>query len=447
MDRRAFIARLIGTGAVTWLGCGGEDGPPGGLDALLDGGLDGPPGAMPDAMQGAMPDAILDGFVDAADALADATGDATADAMSDASPVDCADPFAGGELLGRVPFTGGDPIEFHTLLREGWDGRLYTDLSLVDPERVITPTAEFYVRTRFPDLLDLDEMTPWTLAIDGLVAAPGDLALDALAPLVRPMGVHLMECSGNGRRAHFGLLSTCAWRGVPIGEVLDRVEALPGATRVEIGGFDRHSVPSVGGHSTPGASWIFTRAELERQGAFLATHMNGAPLPLDHGFPVRLVVPGWYGCTCIKWVDLIRLLPDDAPASGQMREFASRTHQDGVPDLARDYAPAAMDLAAMPIRIERWRVGGRVRHRVFGILWGGRRTTDRLRIRFRPEDPFEPVDVCPPMRGNATWTVWAHAWDAPGPGDYRIRCAIDDAMISTRRLDVGYYDRFVRLDG
>lgn len=390
MDRRAFIAHLIGTGAAALIGC---------------------------------------------------------DDLPAEPPGPCPEPFAGGEYLGRVPFTGADPIAFHTLTRAGWDGRLYTDLSLVDRDRPVTPNDEFYVRTRFPDLLDLDAMTPWRIAVEGLVAAPGDIGLDALAPLVRPMGVHLLECSGNGRGAHFGLMSTAEWHGVPMVEVLDRIEALPDAALVEVAGFDRHSVPSAGGHSSPGASWIFSRARLALQGAFLATHMNGEPLPLDHGYPVRLVVPGWYGCTCIKWVDTIRLLDAEAPATSQMREFARRTHQDGVPALAGEYAPADMQQAAMPIRVERWRVGGRERLRVFGISWGGTRITDRLVIRFSEGAPFEPVDVCPPMTGNTTWTVWEHAWDPPGPGDYVIRCAIDDPIISTRRLDVGYYDRFVTVGG
>lgn len=393
MDRRSFIARLVGAGgALALLGCQDD------LTAL-DAGL----------------------------------------------PLDCPDDFAGGEYLGVVPFTGGDPITFHEIRSQGWDGRLYTDLSLIDRDRLITPTDEFYIRTVFPDLLDLEAMSPWQIEVAGLVREPGAIGLDALSPLVRPMGTHVLECSGNGRRAHFGLLSAARFDGIPMGEVLDRIEALPDAARVLVRGFDRHSVPSAGGHSTPGASWIFTRAQLEARGAFLATGMNRAPLPPDHGAPVRLVVPGWYGCACIKWVDQIMLLPDDAEATSQMQEFASRTHQDGVPELARDYAPADMHLAAMPIRVERWRVDGIVRYRVFGITWGGERPTDALTIRFRPEDAFAPVTVCPAMTQNTTWTLWEHIWDPPGPGDYRIRCAVADPAIPTRRLDSGFYDRFVSL--
>ncbi|MEZ4467596.1 MAG: molybdopterin-dependent oxidoreductase [bacterium] len=192
---------------------------------------------------------------------------------------------------------------FDTLVNEGWDGRLYTDLAKLDRGRLATPTASFYVRTRFPDRLDLAARTPWQIAVDGRVPTPHALALDALLPAARPMGTHVMECSGNSRGAHFGLMSAAAWAGIPMAEVLDRLDWLPDATRLEVVGFDDHSVPSANGHSTPGASWIFSFDQLVAQGAFLATGMNGEALPLDHGFPVRLVVPGWYGCTCIKWLE------------------------------------------------------------------------------------------------------------------------------------------------
>jgi DMSO/TMAO reductase YedYZ molybdopterin-dependent catalytic subunit len=92
---------------------------------------------------------------------------------------------------------------------------------------------------------------------------------------------------------------------------------------------------------------VFSFDDLERSGAFLATHMSGEPLSLDHGAPVRLIVPGWYGCACIKWVNEPRYVGVEEPATSQMTEFASRTHQDGAPELARDFLPAEIDVAAM----------------------------------------------------------------------------------------------------
>ena len=101
--------------------------------------------------------------------------------------------------------------------------------------------------------------------------------------------------------------------------------------------------------------------------------MNGQALTPDHGAPVRLAVPGWYGCAWIKWVDEIRWVAGDEPATSQMQEFAGRTHQNGVPVLARDYEAPAIDTAAMPIRVEQRRVDGRLEYRVVGIVLGRNR--------------------------------------------------------------------------
>jgi DMSO/TMAO reductase YedYZ molybdopterin-dependent catalytic subunit len=175
--------------------------------------------------------------------------------------------------------------------------------------------------------------------------------------------------------------------------------------------------------------------------------MNGAPLPLDHGAPVRLFVPGWYGCACIKWVNEIGLVGENEPATSQMQEFASRTHQKGVPVLARDYRPASLDQAAMPLRVEKWRVarGGGLLYRVVGISWGGHQTTDRLTLRFNASEPFVPVEVCPPHSQNATWTLWSHAWLPAASGTYTLRLHIDDARVPQHRLDIGFYDRTVAI--
>src|SRR5262249_17298348 len=147
---------------------------------------------------------------------------------------------------------------------------------------------------------------PWTIHVDGLVKSPVVFAIEELRRLAEPTGVHLLECSGNMRDSRFGMISAARWTGVPLAKILGRVEILPRARRVLISGFDRYSRTYPG--SDPGASWVFSLDDLTGSGAFLATGMNGAALPLDHGSPVRLVVPGWYGCVAIKWVDEIALV-------------------------------------------------------------------------------------------------------------------------------------------
>ena len=356
------------------------------------------------------------------------------------APIGCANPFAGGVPLGTVPFTGeGGPL--NVPFGSGLDGRLFTDLSTIAPGDLVTPNGYYYIRTRCSSLMDLG--APWTIAVGGHVRTPVSLTLEQLGPKLRPsLGPYVMECSGNGAFAAFGMLSAARWSGVLLADVLAMVDVLPQATHVLVSGFDRYPPPQPD-TSTPGASWIFRIAELEKAGAFLATEMNGAPLRVDHGSPIRLMVPNWYGCTCIKWVHSIRLVDDQAPATPQMREFASRTHQDGEPALARDYQPATMDQAAMPVRIEKWRVAGEILYRIVGIMWGGYRVTDKLSIRFAPGRPWVPVDVCPKQSTNQTWTIWSHAWRPREAGPYAVALSIDDPSVRARRLAAGFYQRTV----
>jgi hypothetical protein len=105
-----------------------------------------------------------------------------------------------------------------------------------------------------------------------------------------------------------------------------------------------------------------------------------------------------------------------------------------------------MDHAAMPVRVEHWRVNGRALYRVVGILWGGDTPTDALAIRFNPEQPFVRVHECPKPTSTTTWSLWWHAWRPSSRGRYDIVLKIDDPRIRSRRLDVYYYARSVDID-
>lgn len=341
-----------------------------------------------------------------------------------------------GTLVRRVPFAQEDPTPLNQVVGDGLDGRLFTDLSDLTPQNLMTDTRHFYIRTCTPDRL---KPTPvWRIKLRG--GASVDAA--ALDRNRTSFGTHVMECSGNYRGGHFGLLSCASWEGVPLLDVVGA--APPGVSRILVSGFDEHSKPST--YSIAGASWIFTREQIANCGSFLATRMNGAPLTSDHGAPVRLLMPNWYGCTCIKWVNEIRWVGDDEPATSQMMEFASRTHQNGVPTLARDYQPAVMDLAAMPIRVEQWSVDGHTVYRVVGIQWGAGVPNERLVIRFAPQDPYVPVSgQSVPTRGVG-WALWTHEWRPRVSGLHIVQLRVDDPSVRTRRLDMGYYIRYVEVE-
>lgn len=342
--------------------------------------------------------------------------------------------------LGRLDARPTPPM--HTLLGSGLDARQFTDISTLGPEGLITPTPQFFVRTSHPPALP--QAATWQVVLGGRVRAERALTADALSAEAIPMGTRLMECSGNADPANFGLLSAARWRGVPIATLLDRMPALPDGRRIRITGVDDERQRST--TSVPGASWVFSRNELERTGAFLATHMNDAPLTPDHGAPIRLVVPNYYGCSAIKWVSRVDAVTEDEPATAQMREFAARTHQRGVPVVAREYDPPVIELAATPVRVEQWLVGDRVVYRVVGIRWGGAARKAPLTIRFRHTDQFVPVTDCLDADSTNTWSLWSHTWHPAETGRYQIVLNVADRAIPARRLDLYYYTREVEID-
>jgi DMSO/TMAO reductase YedYZ molybdopterin-dependent catalytic subunit len=344
------------------------------------------------------------------------------------------------QYLGSIEFVGEAVTPMETPMGAGLDGRLYTDLSSLTLDRPITPTEKFYVRTRVSEFLDYRKA--WAIQVKGPRKQPMEIRMAALRKTSRPAGLHLMECSGNGRFAHFGMLSVADWAGTRVSEILESARIEKAAGRVLISGFDRYPIAS--STSIPGASWIFTVDQLNSSKAFFATEMNGMSLTKDHGAPVRLVVPGWYGCTCIKWVNEVTLLDEDVAATSQMKEFAARTMQQGLPELAKDYRPAAIEQAAMPIRVEKWVVDGKIEYHVNGIAWGGTRPVNDLEIRFNAEEDFVPVDDFK-QTTNDPWSFWTHAWTPKQPGIYSIQLRVKDRSVPSRRLDAGYYVRSVEI--
>jgi DMSO/TMAO reductase YedYZ molybdopterin-dependent catalytic subunit len=365
----------------------------------------------------------------------------------------------------------GNRTTLERLLGKGLDARLFTDLTTLGKPQsdLITPNERFYVRTAAPDAPPSLSGIGTGFGAAGSPRSGIDFARLERTPGPIRVGPYLMECAGNSDPANFGLMSVATWTGFPISAVIEQLgDAGP---RILVSGTDPAGPSAT---SARGASWIFSREDLER--AVLALQMNDAPLPADHGGPVRLVVPGWYGCACIKWVDRIERVADDAPATSQMLEFAARTHQPfdsaavaaslragptdsgtATPSLrggpsdpralrARDFLPAVIDTAAMPVRVEKWRVDGRIEYRIMGIIWGGTTPTSALSIRFKSGGPWTRVERCPLPASTFTWSLWTHTWRPDAPGRYEIVLRVDDSSIRTRRLDLFFYVREISID-
>ncbi len=337
-------------------------------------------------------------------------------------------------LVETVPFSGEGSFPLERTIGAGLGRRRALDLATLTRDSLLTPNERFFIRTGCPDRLP--PVASWKVRVHGLVEAPLEVPIGELERDSADRGVHLLECAGNTRAARFGLMSVARWSGVKLERLLDRVRLRPQATRVLVSGFDEHTTLDPG--SVSGASWIFALDHIRESGAFLATGMNGAPLRPDHGFPLRLVVPGWYACAAIKWVDAIELVADDAPATDHMREYAGRTHQDAETPLARDFRPATIDPAAVPTRVER--LGGSGRYRIVGLSWGGVSRARGLAIRLNPEQAFVPVEEGGDD-GAGAWALWSHTVPSLAPGRYRIELAVLDRTVRTRRLDAGFYAR------
>jgi DMSO/TMAO reductase YedYZ molybdopterin-dependent catalytic subunit len=349
------------------------------------------------------------------------------------------DSFEGGKLLGTINFIGEDEVPFAEPTGTELDGRLRVDLSKLTADDFVTPTDKFYIRSLASRLLSYSE--PWVINLANSTRRT-NLPAKELVRDSKPCGLHLMECAGNSRAGSFGLLSVANWTGVPLLPLLDRYFDVGEHHRVRISGFDKYLSESK--TSIAGASWSFSLNEIRASGAFLATGMNGDALLPDHGSPVRLVVPGWYGCACIKWVNEIALEDENSLVTSQMQEFAARTHQNGMPILAREYEPAIIDAAAMPIRVEKWIRNGKLTYRIVGIIWGGSTQARNIRIQFNKEDlvRVEKAD----RTESGSWWFWTYHWSPRKAGTYTIRMIISDARVRTRRLDLGFYARTVKIE-
>ena len=310
---------------------------------------------------------------------------------------------------------------------------------------MITANELAYIRTEMPAAVaEAAAKGPWGSKPAACSRSRSSLKLDDLARQSQKMGPHLFECSGNANPANFGLMSVAEWEGIPLAEVVARLKPSKDATGVLVSGFDHIGQNSQ--RSIVGASWVFPLATLDRLNPFLAIRMNGQPLPDDHGKPVRLAVPGWYGCTWIKWVNEIRLVGPDEPATTQMVEFANRTHQTDPHKLAADYTPADIQTAATPVRVEKRRGPNGLEYRIVGILWGGTKPVDRLQIRFKKDDAFVPFSVCPTPKTHTMWSLWEYRWKPATPGTYDIALEVADQSVPQRRLKTGYYVRQVKIE-
>ncbi len=162
--------------------------------------------------------------------------------------------------------------------------------------------------------------------------------------------------------------------------------------------------------------------------AVLAYEVNGVPLPPQHGFPLRLVVPGWYGMTSVKWLSAITLV--DEPFDGYQQRHSYRVRYEeeepGVP--ITTIAPRSLMVPpGIPEFLTRARVVTAGRCEIRGRAWSGRAEIVGVDVSADGGATFAAAELGPPSLGRFAWRSWSFAWDAE-PGEHELCCRARDAV-------------------
>ena len=296
----------------------------------------------------------------------------------------------------------------------------------------VTPVGLHYLLTHYD--IPVVDTTSWRLEIDGLVERPLSISLDDLRARPAVEVVSTMECAGNGRvhvEPHvvsqpwlLEAVGTGRWRGAALAPLLEEVGVAAGAVEVLFEGLDR----GVEGEEEQVYARSLPLGEAMRDDVLLAYDVNGAALPPQHGFPLRLLVPGWYGMTSVKWLARIRVL--DRPFDGYQQRHSYRLRQEegetGEP-LSRIQVRALMVPPGIPEYLTRARVVQAGECVLEGRAWSGEAEVAGVDVSTDGGESWADAELEPDSLGRWAWRRWRYEWNAE-PGEHELCCrARDDA--------------------
>ena len=300
----------------------------------------------------------------------------------------------------------------------------------------VTPTGLHYLLIHF-DIPFVDPAT-WRLELSGAVDTPYSLTLDELQQLPARTERVTMECAGNGR-ARLNprpisqpwlneAIGTAEWTGTSVWPLLERAGLADDAAEVVFTGADR----GVQGDVEQDYARSLTIAELMRPEVMLVYAMNGRPLEPQHGSPLRLIVPGWYGMTSVKWLTKIEAVR--APFSGyqQADTYLYKANDDdpGVP-VDRMRVRALLVPPGVPDFFSRRRLVDAGAVQVEGRAWSG--VAPIARVEVGVDGSWSDAQLDAPG-GDYAWRGWHFSWQAT-PGEHVIACRATDASGNEQPLD------------
>jgi sulfite oxidase len=298
----------------------------------------------------------------------------------------------------------------------------------------LTPNDHFFVRSHFgPPSAETIGESQWTLHVGGAVERSNEFTMESLKQFEPVTITAVLQCSGNGRAYHRprvpgvqwerGAVGNAQWTGVRLRDVLQAAGVRAEARHVMFQGADRPVVATVP---------LFVRSiPLEKAlhpDTLLAYEMNGRPLPLLHGAPLRVITPGWMAESCIKWLTHIELREDEA--SGYFMQTAYRVpvkseHSDtGMTDNAT--APVEVmpvkSLISSPEDGQAVMAGG---VRIKGVAWAGETRIAKVEISIDEGNTWQPAQLVGDDRLYA-WRQWQFLWQATIQGTFAIVCRATD---------------------
>ena len=300
----------------------------------------------------------------------------------------------------------------------------------------LTPAGLHYLLIHFD--IPATEAAGWELRIGGLVSRPRAFSLAELTRLPATTLRVTLECAGNGRGQTSPRypsmpwleegVSTAEWTGVPLAALLAEVGLMESVREIVFHGADRGIDRGVE-HSF---SRSLTPAEAMREEILVAYAMNGQALLPQHGAPLRLVVPGWYGMASVKWLERIEAIDHAFDGVQQARSYHFKTEpgEQGTP-CTRMRVNSLMVPPGIPEYYGRRRMLDAGPVELLGRAWSGDGAVTR--VEFSVDGAWQDAILDPPVAPHA-WQRWTARWRA-APGAHELRCRATDRSGATQPLE------------
>jgi len=294
----------------------------------------------------------------------------------------------------------------------------------------VTPIGMHYLVIHF-DIPVADESS-WTVAVDGLVDRPLTLSIDDLRSRPAVTRAVTMECAGNGRalmppRAEsqpwlLEAVGNSEWTGTPLPGVLEEAGVRSDAIQLVFTGADH----GIQGDVEQDYQWGFSLADIVRDDVLLAYELNGRPLPPQHGYPVRLLVPDWYGMCSVKWLRRITAVAE-AFDGFQHHSYALRKDPDETGEPVTKKAVRALmvppGFADFPAR-NRFLDAGLCQ--VTGRAWSGWGHIQRVEVSIDGGRTWSDSELGAEPDSPSSWRSWSFDWQAT-PGEHELAVRATDA--------------------